>query len=123
MSYSVQFTSIEEEIFFTDVYERVKIFVQKNSDTYFSRSSKVLVFMPVIPRARFLIHKCTEKFPKLLSISIGTETQRRVVIYFQVTKRSSLLNNYPPQSNHQAKTRNKAEIGLYDMSSSPRYKT
>lgn len=99
MNYFITFNNSEEEHFYSCVFETISKFEshhRKNSLSSFEKT-KILVFLPVIPRARFLIHKCVESFSRLSSISVGKGISRRVVIYFKQysPSTSSLL---PPSS-------------------------
>ena len=77
--------STKEEHFNKSICELIKRWFQKKTDQFGANNNdlkrSILLFPPLTPRGRFLIHKCTESFCSLKSISIGSSEDRRVVIF------------------------------------------
>ena len=91
----------KEEIFFESIFQNIKRFITTSQLVPIEATSSLLVptivtttlddnddfkrtillFPPLSPRGRFLIHKCAENFDLLKSISIGSGEKRRVVIF------------------------------------------
>ena len=69
--------SLEEEHYLTLVDKDLASFSTERS------VNKVLVFPPLCSRLRFLLHKVVEGLPGLESCSIGSEPNRRTVVYFE----------------------------------------
>ena len=46
------------------------------------RFKKILVFPPLVPWKRYLIHLLVEDYPEIQSVSVGRNSERRTIVYF-----------------------------------------
>ena len=76
-NFGVLWCSSEEERYLTLVENDLTFFSKKRS------VKRVLVFPPLSSKFRFFIHKVVERWPELKSCSIGSEPNRRTVVYFK----------------------------------------
>lgn len=77
-----------EETFYQSTYQAIDTFKKQQEAYYLTtiinsewKNERILIFPPLTPRGRFLIHKCAENFASLKSVSLGLCENRRVVIF------------------------------------------
>ena len=89
-NFGVLCCSSEEERYLTLVENDLTVFSKERS------LNRVLIFPPLSSRSRFFIHKVVERWPELKSCSLGSEPNRRTVVYFKqivhIHKTPQLMN-------------------------------
>ena len=94
---SFSYSDLKFEHYIEEEFERFKREISKLNDVELQKKC-ILVFPPLKPRARFLIHNwLSTSSPSLKTVSIGSDEERRTVIFFpngelkpQATNRLSL---------------------------------